>query len=72
MLANTQNSNIINNGKNLKIPKNRFNRYGRQADFCTSEKITSTVWIIGKIDIGQLGFGTSLAQHFGSSKFSDK
>ena len=38
----------------------------------TSEKNISTVWIVGQFDIGELGCGTSLVQHFGSSKFSDK
>ena len=27
---------------------------------------------MGQFDIGQLGCGTSLVQHFGSSKYSDK
>ena len=31
-----------------------------------------TVWNVGQFDIGQLGCGTSLVQHFGSSKYSDK
>ena len=38
MLANTQNSIIINKGKDFKILKNRFNSYGRQVDSRTSEK----------------------------------
>ena len=29
-------------------------------------------WIVEQFDIGQLGCGTSLVQHFGSSKYSDK
>ena len=37
-LANTQNSIIINKGKDLKISKNRFNRYGGQVRSSTSEK----------------------------------
>ena len=72
MLANTQNSVIINKGKDFKISKKRFNRYGRQTGSHTSEKNISTVWIMGKFDIGQLGCWTSLIQHFGISKFSDK
>ena len=72
MLANIRNSIIINKGKDLKISQNRFNRYGGQARSSTSEKNISTVWIVGKFDIGQLGCWTSLFQHFGSSKFSDK
>ena len=36
------------------------------------KKIISTVWIMGKFDIGQLGCWTALVQHFGNSKFSDK
>ena len=54
------------------ISKNRFNRYGGQAGSLTSEKNISTVWIVGKFDIGQLECWTSLVQHLGSSKFSDK
>ena len=38
MLANTQNSIIINKGKDFKILKNRFNSYGRQVGSRTSEK----------------------------------
>ena len=72
MLSNTQNSIIINKRKDLRISKNRFNRYGGQVGSHTSEKNISTVWIVGQFDIGELGCGTSLVQHFGSSKFSDK
>ena len=39
MLANAQNSITVNKGKKLRISKNRFNRYGRQAGSRTSEKI---------------------------------
>ena len=56
----------------MKISKNSFNSYGGQEGSRTSEKNISTVWIVGKFDIGQLGCWTSLAQHFGSSKFLDK
>ena len=70
MLANTHNSIIINKGKDLKISKNRFNRYGGQTGSRTSKKNISIVWIMGKFDIGQLGYWISLVQHFGNSKFS--
>ena len=72
MLVNTQNSITINKGKDLKISKNKFNRYGGQASSRTSEKNISIIWRVRQFDIGQLGCGTSLAQHFGSSKSSDK
>ena len=72
MLANIQNSVIINKGKDLKISKNRFNRCGGQVGSGTSEKNISTVWIVEQFDIGQLRCWTSLVQHFGSSKFLDK
>ena len=72
MLANTQNSITINKGKDLNISKNRFNRYGGQAGSRTSEKNISTVWIVGKFDIGPLGCLSLFVQHFRSSKFSDK
>ena len=72
MLANTQNSIIINKGKDLKISKKRINRYGGQAGSRTSEKNILTVWIVGKFDIGQLGCWASLVQYFGNSEFSDK
>ena len=60
MLANTQNSIIINKGKDLKISKNRFNGYGGQAGSRTREKNISTVWNVGKFDIGQLECWTLL------------
>ena len=72
MLANTQYSIIVNKGKDLKISKNRFNRCGGQAGSRTREKNKSTIWIVEQFDIGQLGCGTSLVQHPGSSKFSNK
>ena len=72
MISNTQNSIITNTGKDFKISKNRFNRYGGQVGSRTSEKNISTVWNVGQFDIGQLGCETSLVQHFGNSKFSDK
>ena len=59
-------------GNDLKILKNRFNRYGTQVGSRTSQKTVSTVWNVEKFDIRQLGCGTSLVQHFRSSKFSDK
>ena len=70
MLANTQNSIMINKGKDLKASKNRFNRYGAQAGSRTDEKNISTVWIVGQFDLGQLRCGTSLVQYFGASKFT--
>ena len=73
MLANTQNSIIISKGKDLKISKNRFNKYGGQVRSSTSKNIyISTVWIVGKFGTEQLGCWTSLFQHFRSSKFSEK
>ena len=72
MLANTQNSVIINKGKDLKISKSRFNRYDVQAGSRISEKHKSTIWIVGQFDIGQFGCGTSLVQHLGNSTFMDK
>ena len=72
MLDNTQYSIIVNKGKDLKISKNRFNIYGRQVGSRTNEKNVSAIWIVKQFDIGHLGCGTSLVQHFGSSKFSDK
>ena len=49
MLATTQNSIIITKGKDLKISKNRFDGYGRQAGCQTREKNISTIWIVGKL-----------------------
>ena len=72
MLANTQNSIIINKGKDLKISKKRINRYGGQAGSPTSEKNILTVWIVRKFDIGQLGCWASLVQYFGNSEFRTK
>ena len=46
--------------------------YGRQVGSRTNEKNVSAIWIVKQFDIGHLGCGTSLVQHFGSSKFSDK
>ena len=62
---------IMNTRKDLKISKNKFNRYGRQVDSRTSGKNISTVYIVGQFDMGKLRCGTSFFQHFGSSKFSD-
>ena len=70
MISNTQNSIITNMGKDSKISKNRLNRYGGKVGSRTSEKNISTVGNVGQFDIGQLGYGTSLVQYFGSSKFS--
>ena len=38
----------------------------------TSEKNILTVWIVVQFDLGELGCATSLFQHLGSLKFSDK
>ena len=54
MLANTQNSIIINKGKDFKILKNRFNSYGRQVDSRTSEKK-----YIDRLDGGKIWYRTS-------------
>ena len=72
MLANTQNSIIINKGKDLKISKSRLTRCGVKAVYRANEKSSSTIWIVGEFDIGQLRCGTSLVQYFGSLKFPDK
>ena len=68
----SSNIQIINTEKDLKISKNKFNRYGGQVGSRTSGKNIPTVWIVGQFDMGELGCGTSFFQHFGSSKFSDK
>ena len=73
MIANTQNSVITHTGKDFKISKYRFNRYGGQVGSCTIEKnISTVVWNVGQFDIGQLACGTSLVQHLGSLQFWDK
>ena len=59
-------------GKDFKISKTSFDGYGRQMGSRKSEKNISTVRNVGQIDIGQRGCGTSVVQHFGSSKFSNK
>ena len=46
---------IINTGKDLKISKNKFNRYGGQVGSRTSGKNIPTVWIVGQFDMGELG-----------------
>ena len=72
MLSNTQYLVIINTGKDLKKSKHKFNRQNGQVGSRTSEKNISTVRIVGQFNIKHLGCGTSLAQHFGGSKFPDK
>ena len=72
MLVNTQYSIIISKRKGWKMSNNRFNRYGGQAGSRISEKNISTVWIVRKFNIGQLGCWTSLVQNFGSLKFLNK
>ena len=69
MLSNTQNSVT---GKHGKIFEDIKNRYGRQVGSRTSKKIyRPSVGHVGQFDIGEVGCGTSLAQLFGSLKFSD-
>ena len=63
---------IINTEKDLKISKNKFNKYGGQVGSRTSGKNILTVWIVVQFDMGELGCATSLFQHLGSLKFSDK
>ena len=67
MISNTQNATIIKTGKDLKISKNRFSRYGGQVGSRAGENNISSVSNVGQIDIGLLRCQTS-----GSSKFSDK
>ena len=73
MLANTQKSIIVNNGKKLRISKNRFNRYGRQAGSRTSEKIyrQSGWWnnlISDSLDVRLHLFNISEFRNFSTSK----
>ena len=46
MLVDTYDSTIVNNGKDLKISKNSFNRHDRQAGSRAGEKNISTIWIV--------------------------
>ena len=39
---------------------------------CTSENNVSLVWNVEQFDIEQFGDGTTIIQHFGSLKVSDK
>ena len=59
----------VNSGE-IPVRKN----VGKIMENIGSHRLTSisTVWVVGQFDIGQLGCGTSLVQHFGSSKFWDK
>ena len=68
LLSNTQNSIIINMGKNSKISKNRFNRYGGQVGSRRNEKNISTVWNRGQFDIGQHLLNISELRNFWTSK----
>ena len=68
LLYNTQNSIIINTGKNSKISKNRFNRYGGQVGSRRNEKNISTVWNRGQFDIGQHLLNISELRNFWASK----
>ena len=58
-----------NTGKDLEISKTGM---ADRSVLVQRKKNISTVWNMGQFDIGQLGCGTSLVQHFGSSKFSNK
>ena len=69
MSSNTQNH---KHGKGFEDIKNKFNRYGGQVGSRTSGKNILTVWIVVQFDMGELGCATSLFQHLGSLKFSDK
>ena len=69
MLSITQNSATGKHGKRFEDIKIS---YGWQVGSHTSSKNISNVWNVGQVDIGQLWYGTSLVQYFGSSKFSDK
>ena len=70
MLSNTQNSIIINKGKDLKNQKAGLIGMANKWILIQVNNIYRS--IVGQFDIGQLGYGTSLVQHFGSSKYSDK
>ena len=69
MLSITQNSATGKHGKRFEDIEIS---YGWQAGSHTSNKNISNVRNVGKFDIGQLWYGTSLVQYFGSSKFLDK
>ena len=58
-----------NTGKDLEISKTGM---ADRSVLVQRKKNISTVWNMGQFDIGQLGCETSLVQHFGSSKFSNK
>ena len=49
-----------------------FNRCGGRRVLVHVKKNISTIWIMGKFGIGQLGCWTLLVQYFGNSKLSDK
>ena len=66
MLTNTQNLIILNKGNDLKKSKTGL------IDMADRQVLVQVKKIVGKFDIGQFGCWTSLVQHFGSSKISDK
>ena len=73
MVSNTQNSIITNKGKDLKISKNRFNRYGGQVGSRTSEKIYQLpgMWdnlISDSMDVGLNLSNISEVRKFRTSK----
>ena len=72
MFSNTQNSIILNKGKDLKNQKTGLIGMADRWILVQVNKIYRQCWIVGQFDIGQLTYGTSLVQHFGSSKFLDK
>ena len=55
--------------KRFEVSKNKFQRNDGQVGSRISVKIIPTVWNVEQFDIGQLGCGTSLVQHFGSLIF---
>ena len=72
MLANTQNSVIINKRKDLMISKTGLIGMADRRVLIQLKKNISNVWTVGQFDIGQLRCGSSPVQHFESSKLSDK
>ena len=76
MISNTQNSIITNTEKDLKISKNRFNRYGRQVGSRASEKIyrPSGMWnnlISDSLNVGLHLSNITEARNFRTSRKYD-
>ena len=76
MISNPQNSVITKTGKDLKISKNRFNRYGGQVASRTSEKVyrPSGMWdnlISDSLDVGLHLSNISEVQNFRTSRMYD-